>query len=112
MHRFEATGALGRFAEWKRALIYSGVFLLVFLAVQWPFGGFLATSSYAQNGFFMSYTWPYDADPTYQYRFAFNPRWMQLASLFWTNIAWALLYATISGRIGLLWGNWMKRIVR
>ncbi|PRY36552.1 hypothetical protein CLV58_112143 [Spirosoma oryzae] len=112
MHRFELPDALGRFADWKRALIYGGAFLLVFLAVQWPFGGFLATSPYARNGFFLSYMWPYDADPTYQYRFAFNPRWMQSASVFWTNIAWALLYATLSGRIGLLWGNWMKRIVR
>lgn len=112
MHRLELPDALGRFADWKRALIYGGAFLLVFLAVQWPFGGFLATSPYARNGFFLSYMWPYDADPTYQYRFAFNPRWMQSASVFWTNIAWALLYATLSGRIGLLWGNWMKRIVR
>lgn len=112
MHRFESPDTLGRFADWKRTLIYGGAFLLVFLGVQWPFGGFLATSPHAQNGFFLSYTWPYDADPTYQYRFAFNPRWMQSAGVFWTNIAWALLYATISGRIGLLWGNWMTRIVR
>ncbi|QJD81262.1 hypothetical protein HH216_06120 [Spirosoma rhododendri] len=112
MHRFEATNSLGRFADWKRALLYGGAFLLVFLAVQWPFGGFLATSPHARNGFFLSYMWPYDNDPNWPYRYAFNPKRIQSMSLFWTNIAWAVLYATLSARVGLLWGNWMKRVVR
>lgn len=112
MHRFNASDALGRFADWKRALLYGGTFLLVFLATQYPFGGFLATSPHAQNGFFLSYMWPYDNDPNWPYRYTFNPSRIQPMGVFWTNIAWAILYATLSARVGLVWGSWMKRVVR
>lgn len=112
MHRFNASSALGRFADWKRALLYGGAFLLVFLATQYPFGGFLATSPHAQNGFFLSYMWPYDNDPNWPYRYTFNPSRIQPMGVFWTNIAWAILYATLSARVGLVWGSWMKRVVR
>lgn len=112
MHRFNASSALGRFADWKRALLYGGTFLLVFLATQYPFGGFLATSPHAQNGFFLSYMWPYDNDPNWPYRYTFNPSRIQPMGVFWTNIAWAILYATLSARVGLVWGSWMKRVVR
>jgi hypothetical protein len=112
MHRFEAASALGRFADWKRAFLYGAAFLLVFLAVQWPFGTFLTTSPSAQNGFFLSYTWPYDNDPNWAYRYAFNPRRIQTMSEFWMNIAWAIVYATLSARVGLVWGSWMKRVIR
>ena len=86
--------------------------MLVLLAVQWPFGEFLLTSPYAQNGVFLSYSWTYDSPPDWEYRYAFAPWNLQSAADFWTGFGKALLYAILSARVGLFWGNWMKRIAR
>ncbi|WP_460934178.1 hypothetical protein [Spirosoma humi] len=113
MHRFDsATEGRKKLNDWLLAALYAVAFMVVLLAVQWPFGEFLLTSPYAQNGFFLSYSWTYDSPPDWQYRFAFSPWNTQSAADFWIGFGKALLYATLSARVGLLWGNWMKRIAR
>ncbi|UFH54784.1 hypothetical protein [Spirosoma sp. KNUC1025] len=113
MHRFETPKAGGKkLNDWLLAALYAVAFMIVLLAVQWPFGEFLQTSPYARNGFFLSYGWSYDSPPNWEYRYAFAPWSKQSASEFWLGFGKALIYATLSARVGLLWGNWMKRVVR
>ncbi len=113
MHRFDAPpGGQRKLNDWVLAAIYAVAFMLILLAVQWPFGEFLLTSPYAQNGIFLSYSWTYDSPPDWEYRYVFAPWNLQSASDFWIGFGKALLYATLSARVGLLWGNWMKRIAR
>ncbi len=101
-----------RLSDWWLAVIAGLVFMVVLLAVQWPFGAFLHESPYARNGFFMSESLPYNRDPNSPYRYLFNPRFAQTTLQFAIGFGKALLIAMVSARIGLWWGNWMKRVVR
>ncbi|CCH01060.1 hypothetical protein FAES_3051 [Fibrella aestuarina BUZ 2] len=98
--------------DWLLAALTGAAFILVFLAVQWPFGGFLHESPYARNWFFMSDSWSYGSSPDWQYRYKFSPWFDQTAAQFAVGFAKALLIAMISARVGLWWGNWMRRVVR
>ncbi|GAB3505420.1 hypothetical protein GCM10027341_37000 [Spirosoma knui] len=113
LHRFDKPRAEGRkLNDWLLAGLLAVAFMLVLLAVQWPFGEFLLTSPLARNGFFLSYSWTYDSPPDWEYRYAFAPWNTQSAADFWIGFGKALIYATLSARVGLLWGNWMKRVAR
>lgn len=98
--------------DWLLAALLGVVFVLVLLAVQWPMGEFLTTSPLARNWFFFAHSWTYDSPPDWEYRYAFAPWNLQPAGDFALGIGRAMLYAAISARVGLLWGNWMKRVVR
>ena len=111
MHRFDApTGK--RLNDWLLAALLAVAFMLVLLAVQWPFGGFIHTSPLARNWFFFSHSWTYDSTPDWEYRYAFAPWNQQTPGEFALGFGKALFYAFLSARVGLLWGNWMKRIAR
>ena len=122
MHRFDwprstnvavASGTTARpMNDWVLAALLAVVFMVVLLAVQWPFGGFLHTSPLARNAFFFSESWTYDSPPDWQYRYAFAPWNLQTISEFTIGFGQALIYAFLSARVGLFWGNWMKRVVR
>ena len=114
MHRFETARPDGsrRPNDWLLAGLYGVVFVAVLLLVQWPFGEFLQTSPYAQNGFFLSYSWTYNSQPDWIYRYQYPPWLIQTPADFWAGIGRAVLYAILSARIGLAWGKWMKRVVR
>ena len=113
MRRYETLGT-GRKKpnDWLLAGLYALAFMGVLLVVQWPFSEFLLTSPYSRNGFFLGYGCNYDFDPNRAYRFAFAPSDLQSTRDFWAGFGRALLYATLSARIGLAWGNWMKKVVR
>lgn len=99
-------------SDWWLAVLAGLVFMGVFLAVQWPFGGFLLESPYARNWFFYTDAWSYNNDPTWEYRFKFSPWMTQSTADFAIGFGKAILIAVFMSRIGLWWGNWMKRIVR
>ena len=97
----------GRINDWVLALIASGVFLLGFIAVQWPFADFLMAPA-ARNWFFVSHRMPYSLDPQFQARwYHMNPP-DRLA----TGLPIALAIGYVSARSGLWWGNWMSRVQR
>lgn len=106
LHRF------GKLNDWWLAALTGTVFILVMVAVQWNFGGFLQTSTYAQNRFFLATSMSYSDDPTSPYQHAFHPYWLQTTPAFLKGIGIAILCAILSARVGLLWGNWMKRVQR
>ncbi|WP_460671338.1 hypothetical protein [Larkinella ripae] len=114
-HRFSAL-ASGKYKwqEWFQATVYGLAFMLTLLLVQWPFGEFLVVSPYAQNGFFLSYSLPYSISPDWgqERRIVFMNKTTFFTTNFLLRFGVALIYAILSARVGLLWGNWMKRIVR
>jgi hypothetical protein len=96
-----------RLNDWTLALLASAVFLVAFIAVQWPFADFLMTPA-ARNWFFASHRMPYTADP------AFQARWYQLNPSEGLTAGWlmVLVIGFVSARCGLWWGNWMSRVQR
>ena len=99
--------ARGRMSDWTLALLASAVFLVAFIAVQWPFADFLMTPA-ARNWFFVSHRMPYSAEP------AFQARWYQLNPAEGLTAGWLIAIAIgfVSARCGLWWGNWMSRVQR
>ena len=96
-----------RINDWVLALLASAVFVVTFLAVQWPFADFLMTR-WARNWFFVSQRMPYSVDPSMQaHWYRLNPPDRLAVGL---PIAVAIGYA--SARCGLWWGNWMSRVQR
>lgn len=112
MHRLNQRISGKKMNDWVLAALLGSVFLTVFLLVEWNFGTFLHTSPYARNHFFLSYGWGYSNPPDWPYRYAFHPRLTQTPAEFGQGFGIALLAAIVSARIGLAWGNWMKRVQR
>ena len=99
-----------RWGGWKQAAVSGLVFLTVFAAIQWPFASFLM-SPFARNGFFGTIYFGYYANPNSLYmRYLFLP--VESGTLFWKELAWAVVAAILTTRLGLAAGNWMRRIRR
>jgi hypothetical protein len=94
-------------ADWRLAAILAVLFMVAFIAVQWPFADFLMTK-WARNWFFVSDRMSYGVDPSVQ------ERWYRINAP--DNLAVGLPLATVlafvSARCGLWWGNWMARVQR
>jgi hypothetical protein len=101
-------------AQWKRwpqAAVTGPAFLLSFIAVQWPFANFLMAPA-SRNWFFGTAYFAY-FDPAgsiynpYQFAAAEKTR-----AEFWMLMAVAVLASIITSRLGLAWGDWMRRMRR
>jgi hypothetical protein len=99
--------------EWILAVILGLGFFLTFLVIQYNAGTFLKESPLARNWFFQSDTLPYNNPAKAEWRYKYTDG--QITKGF-QNWAIACLVASflgiLSARIGLLWGNWMKRVQR
>jgi hypothetical protein len=93
--------------DWTMAAIAAAVFMLAFLAVQWPFADFLM-SPLARNWFFGSHRMAYSVDPSMQANFYVIKAPDNLAA----GLPIAGLLAFVSARLGLVWGNWLARVQR
>ena len=102
-----------RFGERNKlavALISGPVFILSLVAVQWPFASFLMSKA-SQNRFFGTGYFDYGT-PSWTHevtRTFLNP---QHGIELWTGLAAAMLYSTISVWLGMLLGDWMRKIQR
>jgi hypothetical protein len=100
-----------QWGRWKLAAVSGPAFVLSFLAVQWPFANFLMSPG-ARNWFFgMAYFAYFDPagllyDP-YQFQIAEKTR-----VEFWITLIAALVVSVITARLGLSWGDWMRRMRR
>jgi len=105
---------LDRFGEhnkWLQATVGGGGFVLVMMAVQWPLGNFLV-SRLAENRIFGTGYYPYMQRPSdYHYSHEFY-HWERTRLQFWFGIAFALAAAILTTRVGLAWGDWMRRVRR
>lgn len=95
---------------WILALRYGVAFVFLFLLVQWPMGSVLMASK--GHYFFGTSKWYFGSDPDWEYRYAFPP-WLVSSGIEWLiGLPIAVVLSVLSSRIGLMWGNWMKRIIR
>jgi hypothetical protein len=97
----------GAWRDWGLAVALAVVFIVTFVAVQYPFADFLV-SPWARNDFFGSHRMDYGVPPEIQQRFyELNPP-DDLA----VGLPMAVAIAFVSARLGLWWGNWMSRVRR
>jgi hypothetical protein len=96
--------------KWLQSLAAGAGFVAVFVAVQWPFAGFLMSPA-ARNRFFGAIYFDYNLRPSSFYvRHLFLPT--EPSAEFLTQIALAILFAAVTTRIGIAWGEWMQRVRR
>lgn len=95
---------------WIQSMRYGFVFVFIFLLVQWPFGAVLMASK--GHYFFGTSQWYFGSDPAWEYRYAFAPWDVSGASEWLTGLPVAMVLAVLSSRTGLMWGTWMKKIIR
>ena len=95
---------------WKLSAVSGALFVAVFAAVQWPFANFLM-SPLARNWFFGTHYFGYYLRPESLYaRNLFFP--LESGADLWQEIAWTLVTAILTTRLGLAAGSWMRRIRR
>lgn len=95
---------------WILALRYGVAFVFLFFVVQWPLGSLLMASK--GHYFFGTSQWYFGSDPDWEYRYAYAP-WMLSSATEWLiGLPIATVLAVLSARVGLMWGNWMKKIIR
>jgi hypothetical protein len=93
------------------APLASLAFLVLFLAVQWPFATFMLTPA-ADNWFFNADNWVYWMTPR---AVESAHQWVQPAPGDWPfvgQLGVALLIGTVSSWLGMWFGNWMSRVRR
>lgn len=99
---------IGHWNVWLQSLICGITFVAVFWMAQWPFADFLMSPA-AANGFFGTIYRDYGTGPTsLEARGIFlsaEPNFAQLMTI-------AFAVAVVTTRIGLAWGNWMRRVRR
>ena len=99
--------------DWVLALILGFGFFITFLIIQYPMGSFLKESELARNWFFQSDTWSYNNNPDTEWRYKYLERYTTQGFQKWAIASFiSIILGFISARIGLLWGNWMKKVQR
>lgn len=97
-------------SNWKQALASGGLFLAVFLPLQWVFADFLMSPG-ARNWIFGSIYYDYFQSPSsFQATHRFVP--YETASQFRTNMLLAATCAIVSTWLGLAIGDWLKHVRR
>jgi hypothetical protein len=95
---------------WKAAVAGAG-FFAASVAINWPFAYFMM-SRYARNWVFAMNEFGYSMPPS-QYQLAWTLRRYESSSIeFWIGMTIALAATILSVRIGMFWGDWMRRIQR
>jgi hypothetical protein len=99
----------GKWNPWLQSTFLGSLFLFTLISVQWPFAEFLMSAA-TRNWFFGTHYLEYNFHPSWNpYQF-FTIEKSQTE--FWAGMAIALTCAIFSTRLGLGWGNWMRRIRR
>jgi len=101
-----------KMSDWKRASLLATIFIVLMIAIQYPFSGFLLESPSSRNWFFSGDAWSYNDPPEWQYRFKFHPSELEPVNVFLTGVFVALIIGTLSAAIGLRLGKWMQKIQR
>ena len=97
--------------KWLQAAVAGLLFLVVLVAVQWPFADFLMSPG-SRNWFFGThYVGYFQTADDPEVRNVFDAFEATRAE-FWTTMTWALVSAIVSVRIGMAWGNWLRQVKR
>ena len=105
------TQKIGNKNSWLLSLIYGAVFLVVLLAVQWPFGNFLMSEA-ARNWVFGTESWYFGSSPDWKFRYAYADWMVATGTELVKGLSIALLVAFLSSRLSIRWGKWMQNIMR
>jgi len=95
--------------KWLLSLAAGISFLLVCMAVQWPFADFMV-STHARNPIFGMNNFPYMQPPS-TYHFAWELQTEPMKVL-WKNLGIAATAAFVSAGVGLVCGDWLRRLRR
>jgi hypothetical protein len=102
---------IGEWNRWLQAAALGATFVMIIVAVQWPFASFLMSPA-SRNWIFGTHYHPYFAPPSWpSVRNVLMPT-EHTASKFWLRMAMALAGATVMTRVGFGWGDWMRRLRR
>ncbi|AHG91330.1 hypothetical protein J421_3793 [Gemmatirosa kalamazoonensis] len=97
--------------RWLLAAVLGTAFIASLLAVYWWFGAFLMSPA-SHNWFFAGGNYNYNLPPTSRwYRGLFFDADAPGAE-FWRGMAWAVGIAIVTSRLGLAFGDWMRRVRR
>jgi hypothetical protein len=92
------------------ALISGPLFVVSLVAVEWPFADFLMSKA-SQNRLFATRYLDYGT-PSWSAEAMRRFVDAQHGLVLWSGLGWAMLYAAISVWLGLLLGDWMRKIQR
>ena len=102
---------ISRWGKWAQAAVGGLLFLLALMAVQWPFADFLVSAASA-NWVFGTKYFAYFASPDgFDIRHIFVPNGHTVPG-YWFIMAEAGVFAILSTRLGLAWGDWVRDIQR
>jgi hypothetical protein len=107
LHRFD-----GRLATLPLSAILGVVFVVTFLAAQWPFASFLIHNPLAQGRLFNANNFVYWMNPKYE---ALTRRFDPPEPGSWplaAHLVIAMAIATLTSALGLMRGRWMTRVQR
>lgn len=97
--------------RWTQSALLGAASLASFVAVQWPFANFLMSPA-SRNWFFATDNNPYFMPPMSHWaRHAWLPTEVTLTQ-FALRMVLALFAAILMTRVGLSWGDWMRRLRR
>ncbi len=94
--------------DWLLAFVVAVAFVMIVLAVQWPFSTFLLSDAADNRLFARSGHWPYFAQPGSW----MNEFWQRDPPVSFHSIIGAIVRAFASARIGLWLGNYLLRLKR
>jgi hypothetical protein len=96
--------------KWQQALVGGVAFLAILITVQWPFATFLMSPA-ARNWFFAPNNYPYFARPDFpEVRHVFMPP--ETRGAFFGLMGVAFIVSMVSMWLGIVFGNWLKRVQR
>lgn len=98
--------------DWVKAGLLSVLFVLLLLAVEYPFSGFLLESPGARNWFFGAESWYFGNSPDTPFRYKFRLHEIDPFPALAAGIGIAILIGLLAGRLSLRWGRWMQSIQR
>lgn len=101
---------IGQLNKLLVAAISGPVFILSLVAVQWPFANFLMTKA-AENRFFATGYHDYGI-PSWSAEVTRHFVTPQHGWALWSGLCMAMLYSAISAWLGLMLGDWMRKIQR
>jgi hypothetical protein len=105
---------LNRFSHRSQAMqavLAGSGFMVLSVAANWPFASFLITPT-ARNWIFGMDYFGYNFPPS-DYHLAWEFQAYEKTRLeFWTGMFIALVATILSVRVGMLWGDWMRRMHR
>ena len=98
-------------SKWQQATIKGTIFVIVLMIVQWPFANFLMSPA-SRNWVFGTHYFFFFLPPNTRQATNQFGIWELTASHFWRNIILAFVIAIVNVRIGIVFGNWLRRLQR